>query len=92
MPQVFRVSNYLIYFWTNEGEPIEPFHVHVTSGTPSENDTKIWITSTGRCLMAHNKSNIPTHKLNQIMKIVEARHSEVLSKWLDYFGEVTYFC
>ena len=92
MPQVFRVSNYLVYFWTNEGEPIEPIHVHITDGNPSANDTKIWITSTGRCLLSQNKSDIPSHKLNQLIKIIEGRHKEIINKWMDYFGEISYFC
>lgn len=28
MPQIFRVAGYLIYFWSNENEPLEPVHVH----------------------------------------------------------------
>jgi len=30
MPQVFRLGEYWIYFWTNEGKPVEPVHVHVS--------------------------------------------------------------
>lgn len=43
MPQVFRIGPYWIYFWANEGRPVEPVHVHVSEGNPSENATKIWI-------------------------------------------------
>lgn len=28
MPQVFRIGSYWVYFWTNEGDPLEPVHVH----------------------------------------------------------------
>lgn len=27
MPQIFRMGEYWIYFWTNENKPIEPVHV-----------------------------------------------------------------
>ena len=27
MPQILRVGPYSIYFWSNEGKPIEPIHV-----------------------------------------------------------------
>ena len=29
MPQVFKVGGYLVYFWVNENDPLEPVHVHV---------------------------------------------------------------
>jgi hypothetical protein len=27
MPQVFKMGPYLVYFWSNENEPLEPVHV-----------------------------------------------------------------
>ena len=50
MPQVFKIGAYLVYFWLNEGMPLEPIHVHVAEGTPIQNGTKIWITQKGRCI------------------------------------------
>ena len=47
MPQIFRIGEYWIYFWTNENQPLEPVHIHVAKGAPTANATKIWITSTG---------------------------------------------
>lgn len=37
-------------------------------------------------------SHIPTHTLRNIMRMIEARNGDVISKWLDYFGEIRYFC
>lgn len=34
MPQVFKVGAYWVYFWANEGEPIEPIHVHISEESP----------------------------------------------------------
>ena len=28
MPQIFRIGPYIVYFWSNENEPLEPVHVH----------------------------------------------------------------
>ena len=50
MPQVFKVGSYWVYFWTNEGDPLEPIHVHISEGSPSPNATKVWITKSGKCL------------------------------------------
>ena len=47
MPQIFKVGSYVIYFWLNEYYPLEPIHVHVSEGVPSENATKIWLTLSG---------------------------------------------
>ncbi|MCD8084673.1 MAG: DUF4160 domain-containing protein [Clostridiales bacterium] len=92
MPQIFKVGSYLIYFWSNENDPMEPIHVHVSEGFPSENATKIWITRTGKCLLCHNNSKIPRRKLNDIMDIIEARHFEIEKKWCSYFGKISYYC
>ncbi len=91
MPQVFRISGYLVFLWTNEGEPLEPIHFHVTDGVPNGNCTKVWLTSSGHCLLCHNKSRIPEEKLRRIMMITEARHETIENKWSEYFGEITYF-
>ena len=90
MPSLYNVFGYKIYFWTNENN--EPIHVHVCKGKPSPNATKIWITKELKTLLAHNKSNIPAHKLNLIMKTIEARAFEIVAKWKDYFGEVKFYC
>lgn len=91
MPQIFRFGPYWVYFWTNENEPLEPIHVHISEGAPSVNATKVWITSAGKCYLCHNKSKIPSHTLKNIMRIIEARSSEVIRKWQDYFGEIRYY-
>ncbi|SFI11678.1 protein of unknown function [Pseudobutyrivibrio sp. OR37] len=92
MPQIFRMGEYWIYFWTNENKPVEPIHVHVAKGAPTANATKIWITSTGKCLLANNNSKIAEHTLRNIMRMIEARSDDVISKWLLYFGEISYYC
>lgn len=92
MPQVFKIGSYWVYFWANEGTPMEPIHVHVAEGSPIENATKIWITESGKCLMANNNSNIPRNVLRNIMRIIEARSDEVVQKWYSFFGTIKYYC
>ena len=92
MPQIFRFGPYWVYFWTNEGKPLEPVHVHISEGRPEENATKIWITRKGKCLLCNNASRINERILRNMMRIIEARSSEVLDKWIEYFGEVTFYC
>ena len=92
MPQIFRFGSYRIYFWTNESKPLEPIHVHISDGRPTENATKVWITRAGKCFLCHNKSKIPERILENMMRMIEARSAEVIEKWYDYFGEVSYYC
>ena len=92
MPRIFRFGEYWIYFWTNENKPLEPVHIHVAKGAPIANATKIWITSTGNCLLCNNNSHIPNHTLSNIMRMIEARHDDVIQAWIQYFGEIRYFC
>ena len=92
MPQIFKIGAYWVYFWTDESKPLEPIHVHVAKGKPEKNATKIWITSTGKCLLCHNKSRIPIHILKNIMRIIEARSEEVIIQWIKYFNDIRYYC
>ena len=92
MPRVFRIGSYWVYFWANESKPLEPMHVHVSEGEPSQNATKIWITKAGKCLLCHNNSHIPERVLRNIMAIIEARSDEVKQKWIAFFREERYFC
>lgn len=92
MPQIFKIGPYIIFFWSNENEPIEPIHVHISENTPSVNATKIWITKTGKTLLCNNNSRIPEKDLRNLLRIIEANSSEISSKWYDFFGEISYYC
>ena len=54
MPQIFRIGSYIVYFWSNEGIPLEPVHVHIAEGRASANATKVWITRSGHTLLCNN--------------------------------------
>jgi len=92
MPQVFRIGAYVVYFWSNEGVPLEPVHIHVSEGVPQENSTKIWITKAGKCVQCNNNSRIPLKTLRNIMQIIEARSDDVIDKWQRFFDEIHYYC
>lgn len=92
MPQIFRIGSYIVYFWSNENKPLEPVHVHVAEGKATANATKIWITSSGKALLSSRNSQIPAKDLKNIIRIVEANSTEIVSKWYSQFGEIRYFC
>ena len=92
MPQIFKIGAYIVYFWANEGIPLEPIHVHIEKGVPTVNSTKVWITKVGKCLLCNNNSQITSKTLRNIMDIIEARNQDVINKWVDFFGEIHYYC
>ncbi len=92
MPQIFRIGPYIVYFWSNENDPLEPIHVHIATGRASANSTKIWITSSGKTLLCNNASKIPPHDLRKLMRIIEANSTMIIDKWISLFGEIRYFC
>lgn len=92
MPQVFKIGSYLIYFWINEGKPLEPIHVHIAEGKPSQNGIKIWITQTGKALPAVRNTVIPNKQFQIMLSVIEARHLEIEQIWLAKFGEISYYC
>ena len=92
MPQIFKVGEYRIYFWTNESNPLEPIHVHVIAGRPQANATKIWITQTGRTILCNNASRIPPYELRRLMKIIEANSDIIIERWLSCFNTISYYC
>jgi len=92
MPQLLRIGPYTFYFWSNESEPLEPVHVHIVEGLPTPDATKVWITATGRALLCHNKSKIPEHVLNRLLRVVEANADTFVQAWREHFGEARFFC
>ena len=92
MPQIFRIGSYIIYFWSNENNPLEPIHVHIAEGKATANATKVWITSSGKALLCNNNSRISSKMLNNIMRYIEANSKTIINKWYSQFGEIRFYC
>lgn len=92
MPQIFRIGSYIVYFWSNENDPLEPVHVHIAEGQATANSTKVWITSSGKTLLCNNNSRIAQKTLRNLMRIIEANSNIIINKWYSQFGEIKYYC
>jgi hypothetical protein len=92
MPNIFKMYGYCIYFWSNEAG--EPVHVHISEGTPTPNATKIWLTSSGGCMVANNNSRIPKKDLGKIMDAIIAHFFIICRKWKEYFfvNDLAFYC
>ena len=92
MPQLLRIGPYSIYFWSNEGDPLEPIHVHISEGRAKSTATKICITSTGNVILSNNNSQIPERILKKLMRMIAANSDDIINEWINRFGEIKYFC
>ena len=92
MPQLLRIGPYSIYFWSNERDPLEPIHVHISEGRATSTATKLWITSTGKVILSNNNSKITDKILWKLIRMIEANSADIIDEWLNRFGEIRYFC
>ena len=92
MPSLFHVGGYVIFFWSNENS--EPIHVHIARGKPAPNATKVWLTSSGHCIVANNRSQIPQRDLNDLLDVISAQFFLICRKWKEHFrvDQIKYFC
>ncbi|MBO7127241.1 DUF4160 domain-containing protein [bacterium] len=84
MPEFLRAAGFKIYFWSNEKN--EPIHFHITQGNPTENDTKIWVLSSGSFQLAHNKGRVSEKDLSRIFSAMQIYYFEFVNFWKDFHG------
>ncbi len=80
MPVVFRDQGYRFHFFSNEGEPREPVHIHVTK---DDADAKLWLYP--EVEYAYNRG-FDARTQRWIAGIVMARRQEIKDAWDDHFG------
>ena len=85
MPSILILLGYRVYFWVDDYK--EPIHVQIGKGRPKGNDTKIWITSYGGTLLAHNKGRIPKKDLKRLLRMIEIYTNDIYNEWVELFGE-----
>ena len=92
VPQELKIGPYSVYFLSNENDPLEPIHVHISEGRAVPNATKVWITSKGKTLLCNNASQIPDRILSKLLKVIEANSDKIINDWLSHFGEIRFYC
>mgnify|MGYP003589919743 CR=1 FL=1 len=80
MPVVFREAGYRFHFFSNEGDPREPAHVHVTKDGA---DAKVWLYPLVE--FAYNRGFVARTQ-RWILSVVEARRDEIEEVWNDHFA------
>ena len=80
MPVVFRDGGLRYYFFSNEGLPREPRHVHIKGGGK---DAKVWIEPEVTLAESYGFNSV---ELARILRIVLERRELILKAWDDHFG------
>ncbi len=80
MPVVFRWKGFRFHFFSNEGDPLEPVHIHVSK---DNSDAKFWLQP--EVGVAYNKG-FNARTLVRLSKVVEERREEIEKAWNDYFA------
>jgi hypothetical protein len=89
MPKALRdFLGMSFFFWSNEytGKILEPVHVHVCKGNPTENATKFWLSSDGGVSLAHNNSRLSEQELAKAAEYIRANYNNIVSEWYRHFG------
>ncbi len=81
MPIIFRHNKLAFLFYSNEGDPLEPLHIHARRGSSI---AKFRIAD-DEAILAESYG-FRAHELNQIAKIVLKNRKLIDRKWNEYFG------
>ena len=80
MPEVFRWRAYRFFFYSNEGDPLEPVHIHVREGRTT---AKFWLRPN---VELAGESGFPRKVISQLSSVIEDRVEEIENAWTEHFG------
>jgi len=80
MPVILRVNGYRFFFYSNEGNPLEAAHIHVSK---SGSEAKVWLEPV--VLLARN-DGFSAKELRELMAIVNENCLFFVEKWNEYFA------
>lgn len=79
MPKVFEWRGCRFHFFSNEGEPLEPVHIHVRKGA---NRAKFWIEP---MVTLANNYGFSSKELNEFKNKIEENTELIKEKWHEHF-------
>lgn len=82
MPVVFRHEGLRFHFYSDEGNPREPAHLHVTGGG---RDAKVWLEPEVALDNSHGFNSV---ELRRILQLVSDRRDECVRAWNEHFGHI----
>lgn len=80
MPVVLRIGSLRFMFYSNEGDPREPVHIHIRKG---RDEAKFWL---GDSVSLAYNAGFDAKTLNSVQRLVEDHKDELERAWYDYFS------
>jgi hypothetical protein len=80
MPTVFIYRGFRFFFYSNEGTPREPLHIHVEK---DNQEAKFWLEP--EVSVAYN-DGYDARTLRELLEIVEINKDRIARAWNEYFG------
>ena len=80
MPVVFRYNGVRYFFYSNEGSPREPVHIHAERG---DAEAKFWIRP--EVLVAESRG-FDRRALAELAAVVLENRELIEGRWHEYFG------
>lgn len=80
MPVILRLNGYRFFFYSNEGTPQEPVHIHVSKGG---DEAKIWLEPF--VSLARN-DGFNAKNLRELLTIATENRLLFVEKWSEYFA------
>lgn len=80
MPTVFRAGGFRFFFYSNEGDPREPVHVHAERGGM---EAKFWVRPDAR--LSYN-DGFSAKALRELAALIEANRERIKEAWDEFFG------
>jgi hypothetical protein len=79
-PKVFEIEGYRGFFFSNEGNPSEPIHIHVKKG---EGEAKFWIDPTVSLVESWK---LKVSELSRAQEIVVEQRQNIIDAWRKHFA------
>ena len=80
MPIIFRYKGYRFFFYSNEGSPREPVHVHVRS---PDGEAKFWLTPTVHLEVS---KGFDAGILRELSEVIEQNSIVIERAWNEHFS------
>ena len=77
---VFRDTGFRFFFYSNEGNPREPLHVHVRAGG---HEAKLWLEPQARVGISYG---FDAGTLRELVEVAQTNREMIERAWHDYFG------
>ena len=81
VPAIFRHKGYRFFFYSNDGDPRESFHVHVRKG---EDSAKFWLAPTPGIASSYG---ISAADLNELLQIAVENRDLIQRFWDEHFDD-----